>query len=202
MFGIDRGRATISSHQDTVARGIGGLEDGKTTNVSSVGPQSVSICEPAEQHGLQIADNADHLHRCDTCQFPFSRVCDLRSVTHVFYECITQVLTSCASDHINRKHDRRFRCTFTDCTQAFHLRTDLARHIPTHLPERGSIPCRHRTCGKSFGRRDNMLKHFHRHHGKSTVVTPSNLVDDSKCSNEGTLLGIQRPVDQNSLRSV
>jgi uncharacterized Zn-finger protein len=71
------------------------------------------------------------------------------------------------SDHNNRKHNRRFKCSRCD-RPAFHLKADLKRHLATtHAKDLDQKPlkvfrCPNIGCSipeKEFYRRDNFRRH-------------------------------------------
>jgi len=69
------------------------------------------------------------------------------------------------SDHVNRKHQRRYKCNFDGCSSAFNLRADLTRHTKTHKPlaAQERFPCQVPGCQKFYTRLDNLQKHVKKH---------------------------------------
>lgn len=70
--------------------------------------------------------------------------------------------------HRNAMHNKRYKCG--DCGRAFGLKTDLKKHTLKHLrpEEKSGFLCEFEEggvkCGKSFPRKDNMLKHMRKIH--------------------------------------
>ncbi|KAF2266067.1 hypothetical protein CC78DRAFT_615374 [Lojkania enalia] len=75
--------------------------------------------------------------------------------------------------HIHRIRTKRFKCPAPNCpSNPFGLRADLERHMrAAHQPIRveALVYCTVPGCGKTFGRKDNMLKHRRRVHPQRTV---------------------------------
>ncbi|KAF2828442.1 hypothetical protein CC86DRAFT_193381 [Ophiobolus disseminans] len=70
------------------------------------------------------------------------------------------------TDHITRKHVKRYKCSEHGCNQTFHLRADMTRHAQTHSAPHTSqaFTCLLPNCDRTFGRKDNMLRHVKRSH--------------------------------------
>ncbi|PSN75293.1 hypothetical protein BS50DRAFT_37479 [Corynespora cassiicola Philippines] len=66
--------------------------------------------------------------------------------------------------HIHRRHTPRYSCSM--CNQKpFGLRADLNRHISSRHPDTSSKTLHQcPACGKSFPRKDNLLRHVNKLH--------------------------------------
>ncbi|KAF2028043.1 hypothetical protein EK21DRAFT_114246 [Setomelanomma holmii] len=67
--------------------------------------------------------------------------------------------------HRHRKHERRFLCLEPACIAAFHLKKDLERHVTSKHDDMVRTECVLIGCGKTFTRKDNMLRHMRKDHG-------------------------------------
>jgi uncharacterized Zn-finger protein len=87
-----------------------------------------------------------------------------------FQDDLVPSLTDHHSEHIHRRHQRRFSCPVTTCPRTFNLRADLARHRATHQASssRAMLDCPVRSCPKTFTRKDNLSRHLTRHHRHDT----------------------------------
>lgn len=104
---------------------------------ASQSPQKLALARKRPRKKQQL--------NCPSCAKVFSRPCDLKK-------------------H-GRTHERTFMCSINGCTntQGFGLRKDLRRHIDTvHL--RATFTCHFTSCGETFSRSDNCLRHFEEQH--------------------------------------
>ena len=69
--------------------------------------------------------------------------------------------------HVDRKHDRRFQCTFESCKQPpFGLKADLDRHVRNKHAGKNQklLLCLIDGCTRTYKRKDNMLRHRRNKH--------------------------------------
>ncbi|KAH8767878.1 hypothetical protein BGZ57DRAFT_930047 [Hyaloscypha finlandica] len=112
-------------------------QDGGRQGVASQTPQKPAIARKRTRKVQQL--------NCPSCAKIFSRPCDLKKHS--------------------RTHERTFMCSINGCTntQGFGLHKDLRRHIDTvHL--RATFTCHFASCGETFSRSDNCLRHFEEQH--------------------------------------
>ena len=135
-----------------------------TASASSV-PSTPS---PSEHSAHPEYNSPDQLRKfaCSFCEVTFRRPCDLKYVQLPAPQPTCKVNMN-SSDHINRKHIKRYKCVTNGCSQAFHLRGDLKRHIKTHQ-EQEPFHCQVPGCQKSFTRKDNLQRHNKTHSYKNS----------------------------------
>ena len=102
---------------------------------------------------------------CSQCSMVFKKAYERKygSSYLITYFCLT-----INSKHINRKHLRRYQCSFDGCDNAFSLKTNLDRHKTSrHRSEarEEGLSCPNSWCRSSekvFTRRDNLERHIRR----------------------------------------
>lgn len=62
------------------------------------------------------------------------------------------------NQHVNRKHNKRFKCPVNGCPSVFGLQTDLDRHKKTHQAQE-RFHCPETNCQSHFTRKDNLKRH-------------------------------------------
>ncbi|QBZ65893.1 hypothetical protein PoMZ_12860 [Pyricularia oryzae] len=81
-------------------------------------------------------------------------------------------------NHHVRYHDRKYRCTYTDCTATFGTKTHLERHVNDKHTKSKGFHCSVEGCpysrvnGKSFPRKDNWRRHMQNKHKRDPDQEP------------------------------
>lgn len=133
---------TISSHS----------EDSSSQTDSSSSPASTtptSPCNSSRDSPSHSPRTTLYSHQCTDCGRAYPLKGELQK-------------------HRNAMHNKRYKCE--ECGRAFGLKTDLKKHNLKHLrpEEKSRFICEFEEhgmrCGKSFPRKDNMLKHMRKIH--------------------------------------
>lgn len=101
---------------------------------------------------------------CDSCAAAFDQRYELKYVTksRTISATIAQA-HHIYSKHISRIHNKRFRCSHPNCTQApFGFEADLRRHVLAKHNGAGGralYKCEFEGCNEVFSRKDNMRRH-------------------------------------------
>ncbi|TLD22074.1 hypothetical protein PspLS_07954 [Pyricularia sp. CBS 133598] len=81
-------------------------------------------------------------------------------------------------NHHVRYHDRKYRCSYTDCTATFGTKTHLERHVNDKHTKSKGFHCSVEGCpysrvnGKSFPRKDNWRRHMQNKHKRDPDQEP------------------------------
>ncbi|KAF2114501.1 hypothetical protein BDV96DRAFT_576927 [Lophiotrema nucula] len=139
--------------------------DNTSSNPRSPPDSSVS---PANNGTLSNIPSADSLRSSATAASRSIALLSCRYCQATFEKEYTL-----SSKHVNRKHSRRFKCTVAGCqSEPFGLRADFERHKHAIHQAREVdelIHCTVPSCAKTFGRRDNMLKHRRKVHNEGNA---------------------------------